>query len=357
MSSALPTADLLTALASANCNPIPACDAAAQCHASELPVPPHGRWHVSDDCRTASLVCDDGFEQSHDAPSPPPPPPFGAPPPPPPMNPDAACQTTGGTIGSPVYSWVVPECCRACRAPDPTLACGGTETNPQVMAAITQCHGCALTPTDGQAVVFGCIDFWTAQCGSGSSFDDALAQFATCAEASPPAGYCHGSLTSAAMLRNQDVCKGASSTNVAFHIRIPFHTTMGGEYTFRLHADYGLGSFIGVDAATHTPGNTWGHVQTDPAMLLTGDTTDDDHEFEALGFEDCCDGHAELEVHLPCDRATDPWRIVQAGVTACMACDTASGPPPPPPTNPFGQVTPPPPPGVSSLPASCSSGG
>jgi hypothetical protein len=25
--------------------------------------------------------------------------------------------------------------------------------------------------------------------------------------------------------------------------------------------------------------------------------------FEALGFEDCCDGHAELEAHLPCDRA------------------------------------------------------
>jgi hypothetical protein len=196
--SALPTADLLTALGSANCNPIPACDAAAQCHASELPVPPHGRWHVSDDCQTASLVCDDGFEQSHDAPPPPPPPinPFGplppapvtppppvvgsscfgqppavlhgtwsvleganglavatlacnptyslsgsptvacangawaaspfapsscvaigvTPPPPPPVA--ALCDYYQNPFGSssPVYSWVVPECCRACRA-------------------------------------------------------------------------------------------------------------------------------------------------------------------------------------------------------------------------------------------------
>ena len=66
-------------------------------------------------------------------------------------------------------------------------------------------------------------------------------------------------------------------------------------FTFRMHADYGLGSFIGVDGAEHTPGNTWGHLQTDPVMLTAGD-----HEFEALGFEDCCDGHAELEVAVVC---------------------------------------------------------
>jgi hypothetical protein len=31
-------------------------------------------------------------------------------------------------------------------------------------------------------------------------------------------------------------------------------------------------------------------------MLYQGE-----HEWEVLGFEDCCDGHAELEVHLPCE--------------------------------------------------------
>ena len=45
-----------------------------------------------------------------------------------------------------------------------------------------------------------------------------------------------------------------------------------------------------------------------------------DHEFEALGFEDCCDGFAHLEVHLPCDAAPSPWRIVSSGETDCLLC-------------------------------------
>ena len=50
-------------------------------------------------------------------------------------------------------------------------------------------------------------------------------------------------------------------------------------------------------------------------MLAVGD-----HEFEVVGFEDCCDTHSELEVHLPCDQTTDPWRVVQTGVTSCLTC-------------------------------------
>ena len=57
------------------------------------------------------------------------------------------------------------------------------------------------------------------------------------------------------------------------------------------------GSFIGIDGAEHTPGNLWGHIQASDISLREGN-----HEFETLGFEDCCDGHAELEVHFPCDR-------------------------------------------------------
>ena len=44
---------------------------------------------------------------------------------------------------------------------------------------------------------------------------------------------------------------------------------LAGDYTFRLHCDYGLGSFIGVDGSTYTPGDTFGHVNVDgtgPAM-------------------------------------------------------------------------------------------
>jgi hypothetical protein len=112
-----------------------------------------------------------------------------------------------------------------------------------------------------------------------------------------------------------------------------------------MHADYGRGSFIGVDGAEHTPGNAWGHLQSDPAQL-----TADDHEFEALGFEDCCDGHAELEVHLPSDQPTDRWRLVQSGDTPCLmsgavnatcgsstdsvATSAVPSPPPPPPLQP-----------------------
>ena len=53
------------------------------------------------------------------------------------------------------------------------------------------------------------------------------------------------------------------------------------------------------------------------ATALTAGT----HEFDVLGFEDCCDGHAEMEVHLPCDSAEDPWRIVVSGESECLQCD------------------------------------
>ena len=202
---------------------------------------------------------------------------------------------------------------------------------------ILTCHGYGGTQgAVGQAVVFGCIDYWSTYCPamettSGmSTYDVALAKFATCTAAdtgngytvnyqrqgwNQQSGYCHGSLHSAAILSNQGACNMGSNVDIGFHIRIPFHTNIAGSYTFRFHADYGLGSFIGVDGAEHTPGNTWGHLQTDPAQLSAGD-----HEFESLGFEDCCDGHSELEVHLPCDRPTGVWRVVTAGSSSCMTC-------------------------------------
>ena len=43
------------------------------------------------------------------------------------------------------------------------------------------------------------------------------------------------------------------------------------------------------------------------------------------GFEGCCDGHSELEVHLPCDASASPWRYVIAGISDCLQCGTILG--------------------------------
>ena len=51
---------------------------------------------------------------------------------------------------------------------------------------------------------------------------------------------------------------------------------MPGMYTFRMHADYGLGAYVGVDGAEFTD-STWGHVEIEPVSLSSGE-----HEFESL---------------------------------------------------------------------------
>ncbi len=212
--------------------------------------------------------------------------------------------------------------------------------------ALPICQGSAsqamLTSQDAsQPVVFGCIDYYTTQCtyditntnlaNNLGSFSDAMRAFAVCADAAMEApGYCHGSLQSAASLANHVVCRGTqqnneewrvgvdaggATENIGFHIRIPFRVHMPGSYSFRMHADYGLGSYVGVDGAEFTPGNIYNHIQTAPQSLSLGE-----HEFESLGFEDCCDGFAQLEVHLPCDAMASPWRIVSQGASDCLQC-------------------------------------
>jgi hypothetical protein len=204
--------------------------------------------------------------------------------------------------------------------------------------------GCALQENVEQEVVFNCIEFHTTQCtydatstalninegthgsaawlggdgaGSGAgTYMWAMREFARCAAVSPePQGYCHGAITSADKLANHDVCTNGATTSIGFHIRAPFKVNTPGDFAFRLHADYGMGSFIGVDGSEYSPGNLWGHVNVDGTSLSAGD-----HEFGILGFEDCCDGHAELEVHLPCDTPSDAWRTVVTGATDCLTC-------------------------------------
>jgi hypothetical protein len=197
---------------------------------------------------------------------------------------------------------------------------------------VEPCNGCGVgcgivgqeRAGHTQSVYFGCIDYFTAQCqfdatvGSRGSYARALNEFAECATSGGHVdGYCHGALTTAGLLANHDVCANGATTNIAFHIRIPFVAESAQTIHFRYHADFGSGSFIGVDGAEHTPGNLWGHVAVTDVALTFGD-----HEFEALGFEDCCDGHSELEVHLPCDSEADRWRVVKTGDDSCLSCDT-----------------------------------
>jgi hypothetical protein len=188
-------------------------------------------------------------------------------------------------------------------------------------ATVRPCDDTSLIDDTNMALFFQCVQYATVSCsfdvssGSGS-YDDALAAFSTCERQTQPAGYCSGSISSAEFLSNQHVCDGGSSTTIGFHIRIPFQCHFAGTYHFRMHADYGMGSFIGIDGAEHTPGNIWGHLSANDVNLREGD-----HDFEALGFEDCCDGHAELEVHFPCDRPDSVWRTIQSGAAGltCLA--------------------------------------
>ena len=124
-------------------------------------------------------------------------------------------------------------------------------------------------------------------------------------------GFCHVELDTARYLSNQRVSEHGVREH-RFHTVIPFTVMEGGPYHFRFHVDYGLGGYIGIDGTDHHAGDIWGHVffETSPAA--------GDHYFESLGFEGCCDGHSELEVHVPCDLRTDPWRTVVSGPSASM---------------------------------------
>ena len=113
------------------------------------------------------------------------------------------------------------------------------------------------------------------------------------------------------------------STTRRFHITAPFTVDAAGTYAFRFHTDFGRGGFMGVDDGLRfTPGDFWGHYQLAAAAMTQGD-----HVFEALGFEGCCDGHSEIEIHLPGDAETDPWRPITTGASTDLVgdCDAPAG--------------------------------
>ena len=256
----------------------------------------------------------------------------------------------------------------------------------QISELVQPCSERNIENDPSMALTFGCIEFASVYCrfdisGSDGSYDGALAEFTACMDremdapeindpsnprymhadgSNQPPGYCSASLASAQFLRNEDVCVqptegecsqgdcgGPQNSNIGFHITIPFKCHNAGIYHFRMHADYGLGSFIGVDGAQHSPGNIWGHIMHGDVQLNGTPDRPGDHSFEALvscgfglshravpdvrlgrqGFEDCCDGHAELEVHLPCDFPDSPWRTVHSGSHTWMSSTCLAMPP------------------------------
>ena len=65
-------------------------------------------------------------------------------------------------------------------------------------------------------------------------------------------------------------------------------------------------------------------IQGDPGNYVDAgcyEYTQGPHNFSIHVFEDCCDGHSELEIHLLCDRATNAWRLVASGASACLECN------------------------------------
>jgi hypothetical protein len=124
------------------------------------------------------------------------------------------------------------ESCRGC---DAISGCGGQLYNEEGGNGVNS--GLAWNNdhvTGMQALVFGCVEFFSTQCTydisnmagtgtrAGGAFSAAMRAFAQCADRSPqPEGYCHGAIKSAAALSNQAVCNDGSTLNIGFHIRIP----------------------------------------------------------------------------------------------------------------------------------------
>eukprot|EP01052_Picozoa_sp_SAG31_P026900 SAG31_NODE_2473_length_5638_cov_3.074134_2_plen_647_part_00 len=228
-----------------------------------------------------------------------------------------------GTEAS-IFECAATEVQEACtHSLDLGAVCYDNQTSSQVQPSRQKCQPTDLhsVPDPNQPLAIGCVDFYSSQCSynvTDGSFKSALERFATCTEARQPPGYCHGSLSSTAELRNEAVCSCGASADVGFHIRIPFFVHAPGQYAFRLHSKFGRGSFMGVDGVRINPDTDSSHILFGPSHFDRGD-----HEIEVLGFEDCCDSKVEIEVHLPCDGPLDlqaKWRILSSTDGDCLLC-------------------------------------
>ena len=202
----------------------------------------------------------------------------------------------------------------------------------------------------GQLIAFGCIENEVLQCAYSANADPdnypgAWTAFQACRSNTGGGLPCSTRTEEASQLHAQGSCPGASNNGggvgIAFHTIIPFTTGCTDVYHFRFHADYGRGGYIGINngatgtintgtsnnanaasSGTMTSGDIWGHVEINDVALTSGN-----HIFEGLGFEGCCDGHAELDLMMPDGgipgRAA--WVRVKSGGLADFVMDCPSG--------------------------------
>ena len=181
-----------------------------------------------------------------------------------------------------------------------------------------------------QAISFGLIEyetrFWpgATSIGHEDTYSTALAAF----EALDPPDwtyYCSTSMWRADTLSNRMACGflgSASDSDIAFHYTIPVTAYASGSYEFRLHVDWGGGGITCVqptdtqdqapDCETHH-GDIWGHVFWSADTGVIASESGVTAELNMIGFEGCCDGHAELEFALPsaCTCSDEPqWLMV-----------------------------------------------
>lgn len=178
------------------------------------------------------------------------------------------------------------------------------------------------------SVSFGSIYFetryWNGEYSiqQGDTYDDAYAAFESLADPDW-SSYCSTTIYRADMLSNQMGCSflaAPSSTDIAFHYEFAATTYIAETMDFRLHVDWGGSGFTCIDNECDLhPGDVWGHVFF--AAESTASESGTSHQIKMLGFEDCCDGHAELEVALPsvCTCSDEPgWLMVDwAGDYEC----------------------------------------
>jgi len=150
------------------------------------------------------------------------------------------------------------------------------------------------------------------------SVDATIDTFYSLARTNP--GYGYSALPSTDTFSNHAGGPGRLTTSFASHLRATFHAAQAGTWRFRLGPDYGLGGVLLVDRQepahdqdhiTHAwadlslpltqQGIHWGTDFTHPDQYFEGyvDLGAGDHEVEAFGFENCCDGDMKLEVMAP----------------------------------------------------------
>ena len=138
------------------------------------------------------------------------------------------CPVGGSPLDAAGTNGVDPTCTHSI---DQGAICSNSRTSGRTNPGIAACSGCkfgcaAVAPTQYPAI-FGCTDYYTAQChydvsnaevagcATCGSYTRALRAFAQCVEttATGMVGYCHGALGTTAHLANSYVCEQGMNTN------------------------------------------------------------------------------------------------------------------------------------------------